>query len=411
MGHVLNEALRGDLRRYIVALYEKMLPVRAVPPDLGGPGELRRALLLEEELRRLGVEPRRYDSRDERAEGGVRPNLVAVLPGEKRELTLWIVAHMDTVPEGDPGLWRYPPYKATVVGDKVYGRGSEDNGQGIAIALGLLWLASRGVLKPRVNLGVALVSDEEVGSRHGLLHLLREGVFGEPERNWFLVPDAGAPDGSRMIVAEKHIVWFKVRVEGRQGHASMPHTALNAHRLGMIFNLELDRYLHSLFSGYDELFEPPVSTFEPTRKTENVGNINTIPGVDEVYWDSRLLPRYRPGEVLEAARSLAYHFSSSTGAGVTIDSVMVDDAGEATSPEHPLVENLARAVRETRGVEPRAVGIGGGTVARYLRRHGYPAVVWMTCDETAHQPNEYAKISNVVADIETLAHLLENMDA
>ena len=402
---ILGEDYAG-LLDYIRGLYEKLVPVRAVPPDLGGEGELERARLLEEELRGLGLEPRRVDSPDPRARGGVRPNLLAVLPGRREKPRLWIVAHIDTVPEGDPGLWTRPPYRATFEGDYVYGRGVEDDLQGVVEALGLVWLLRRRGEEPGVPVGVALVADEEAGSRHGLLYLLERGVWGPPEEEWFIVPDAGSPDGSTVLVAEKHIVWLRVTVHGRQGHASTPHRALNAHRLGMRLNLLLDEALHARFTARDPLYDPPASTFEPTRKEENVGNINTIPGTDTVYWDNRILPTYTPREVVDAFRSVADWFAASTGAEVEIGEVAVDEAGEPTPPSHPLVKALMESIAETRGVEPRARGIGGGTVARYLRRRGYPAAVWMTCEETAHQPDERTRLSYVAADIATLYHLV-----
>ena len=42
---------------------------------------------------------------------------------------------------------------------------------------------------------------------------------------------------------------------------------------------------------------------------------------------------------------------------------------------------------------------------RLLRKIGVPAVVWCTIDETAHQPNEYAKIENLVNDAKIYAFL------
>lgn len=408
MPRVLGERDVDKLKSYIVDLYKRFIPVKALPPDLGGRGELERARVLQEELEKLGLRVERFDASDPRAEGGVRPNLLAVLPGRDESRTLWVVAHMDTVPEGDPSLWRSNPYSVVVEGDKVYGRGVEDDGQGIVLALAAAkHLVEKG-LEPRVNLGIALVSDEEAGSRYGLIYLLEKGAFGPPETDWFLVPDAGSPDGSKVIVAEKHIAWIRVTVRGRQAHASMPHTGLNAHRLGMMFSLELDRLLHERFTRYDERFEPPVSTFEPTRKEENVGNINTIPGVDTVYWDMRILPSYSLEEVLDTVRAVAYSFSAKTGAGVEVEPVVLDEAGEPTRTDSVFVKGFLEAIREARGVEPKPVGIGGGTVARYLRRHGYQAIVWMTCDETAHQPNEYTRLSYVLADVDTLLHYLLN---
>ncbi|AEM38905.1 acetylornithine deacetylase or succinyl-diaminopimelate desuccinylase [Pyrolobus fumarii 1A] len=392
-----------SLRGYAVELYKKLVPLKAIPPDFGGKGELRRAEALQEELERLGLHVERYDARDDRAEGGVRPNLVVKLGSGRPRL--WIISHLDTVPEGDASLWKYPPYQATVVGDRVYGRGVEDNLQAVVSSLLLLRALSEEQTEPPITLMVAFVSDEEAGSRYGVRYLLEKtGVFRSGD--WVLVPDYCSSDGSRIEVAEKHILWFKVVIEGRQVHASMPHEGLNAHRLGMMFNLELDKTLHEKFSGFDEVFEPPVSTFEPTKKEANVANINTVPGRDVVYWDCRVLPRYDLDDVIETVKSMAYWFALRSNAKIDVEVVMKDAAGEPTSPSHPLVRYLSESIREDRGIEPRPVGIGGGTVARYFRKRGMPAVVWQTCDATAHQPNEYAKIDNAVADARVFARLI-----
>ena len=39
------------------------------------------------------------------------------------------------------------------------------------------------------------------------------------------------------------------------------------------------------FKQRDRNFEPPISTFEPTKKEANVFNVNTIPGEDVFYLD------------------------------------------------------------------------------------------------------------------------------
>jgi len=113
-----------------------------------------------------------------------------------------------------------------------------------------------------------------------------------------IVPDSGTPDGAKIEVAEKSILWLKITTKGRQGHGSTPERALNAHRVGLRLALELDDYLHSKYSAIDRLFEPPTSTFEPTKHELNVDNVNTIPGVDVQYFDCRILPCYPISDVL-----------------------------------------------------------------------------------------------------------------
>lgn len=407
LARIINSSDIQYIKDYIVTLYKKFIPIKAISPDLGGEGEAERADVLEEELRSLGLATRRVDAPDKRAKKGIRPNILAIVSGEQQDKTLWIVAHIDTVPEGDPTLWKYPPYSVTVIDDYVYGRGVEDDGQAIVTAFAVAkYLIEKGT-RPRINLGIALVSDEETGSRYGLRYLIDKGVFNDyGGSHYFLVPDAGSPDGSKVIVAEKHILHMRVVTRGKQAHASMPHTGLNAHRLGMLFNLELDKAFREKFTEYDEVYEPPVSTCEPTRKEENIGNINTIPGTDVVYWDCRILPKRDVRDVIELAKSLAFKFSAATGARVDIEVLGYDDAGEPTRLDDPFVTSFLSAIKETRGVEPRPIGIGGGTVARYLRKHGYPAIVWMTCDETAHQPNEYTRLSYIVSDVDTILYYL-----
>lgn len=49
------------------------------------------------------------------------------------------------------------------------------------------------------------------------------------------------------------------------------------------------------------------------------------------------------------------------------------------------------------------MGVGGGTVAAYLRNKGYSAVVFSKLDDMAHQPNEYSSIKNTLGDAKVFA--------
>jgi succinyl-diaminopimelate desuccinylase len=77
-----------------------------------------------------------------------------------------------------------------------------------------------------------------------------------------------------------------------------------------------------------------------------------------------------------------------------------------TDPESEIVRRIKRAVKLLRGKEAKPMGIGGGTCAAYLRRAGLQAVVWMTTEETAHQPDEYCVIDNMVEDAKVMASLV-----
>ncbi|MCK5488242.1 MAG: M20/M25/M40 family metallo-hydrolase, partial [Desulfobacterales bacterium] len=76
-----------------------------------------------------------------------------------------------------------------------------------------------------------------------------------------------------------------------------------------------------------------------------------------------------------------------------------------TSPDAPVVKALIKAIRKVTGKDAKPMGIGGGTVAAFFRKAGLPAAVWSTISDTAHQPNEYCLISNILTDAKILACL------
>ncbi len=59
--------------------------------------------------------------------------------------------------------------------------------------------------------------------------------------------------------------------------------------------------------------------------------------------------------------------------------------------------------------ETKLIGIGGGTVAAYLRNEGIDAAVWGRIDETAHMPNEYCKMKNLIGDAVIMACIMADL--
>jgi len=307
------------------------------------------------------------------------------------------VTHIDTVPPGDLSLWETDPFVPVVKDGKVYGRGAEDNGGSMIASIYAGKVLIDLGITPEYNFGLALVADEEAGSGYGIQYLIEKGLF-SPE-DMFLVPDAGNEKGDFIEIAEKSILWFKVTVNGKQGHASRPRTTENALRKGAYLIAEIDEALHRKYSDIDELFDEPLSTFEPTRAEKTVDNVNTVPGRFVFYFDCRVLPRYDLNEVLSTIESIL------DGRGAELEVVVKQPAPKPTPPDSELVVKLSDVLRSLRGLEAKVGGIGGGTCAAFFRKKGWPAVVWSTIDGTAHQPNEYRRISHMVEDAKVFALL------
>jgi len=390
-------------RGWAVELQRGLTAIPAVCPESGGEGEYDKAAWLEGVLAGLSFdEVTRFDATDPRAKGGVRPNVVARYRGATSARTLWIMSHLDVVPPGERSLWATDPYALHVEDGRLVGRGVEDNQQAIVSSLLVARAFMESKRRPPIDLALLFCADEETGSTYGAEFLAREhrGLFGP--HDMFLVPDAGNAEGSLVEVAEKSLWWVRVRTVGKQCHASTPAQGVNAFRAASDLVTRLSS-LNQVFPEIDRVFDPPLSTFEPTKKEPNVPNINTIPGDDAFYLDCRVLPGTSLARVEAEVRRLAAEVESAHGVTVTLEDVQRADAAPPTNPESDVVRLLIEAIREVHGIAPRPQGIGGGTVAAVFRRMGLPAVVYSKIHETAHQPNEFCVLDDLVADAKVFA--------
>jgi len=389
----------------MIDLQTKITAIPALGPENGGEGEIKRAEFLKKILAALKPdELLEIKAPDDRVPAGYRPNLIALFNGKRPTKTIWIMSHMDIVPPGELSRWNTDPYQVSVRDGKLYGRGVEDNQQGLVGSIfAIKALRDLGII-PEFNVGLAIVADEETGSRKGLGYVLEERADLFRQDDLIIVPDAGNETGTMIEVAEKSILWLKFRIMGKQCHASTPEAGINAHRAGAHLIVRLDS-LYQTFNLKNPVFDPPFSTFEPTKKESNVPNINTIPGEDIFYLDCRVLPEYSLDQIDAEISRMIREIEQAYQVRIEMTSPQKEAAAPSTPTDAPVVKALEAAIRTVYQRNAATVGIGGGTVAALFRRAGLNAAVWSTLDELAHQPNEYCVISNLINDTKVFAHI------
>lgn len=389
----------------VVELQSAMTAIPAIGPDNGGDGESAKALYLLKFLKSHGfTDIQEVNAPDSRVSAGIRPNLVTRHPG-KSPRTLWVIGHMDVVPEGDITLWESDPFKLKQDGDTLIGRGVEDNQQAMVSAILALLAVKECGAEPDLSLGVLLVSDEETHSAYGLQYVMENTPGLITPDDLVIIPDYGDEFGKCIEVAEKSCVWLKVTVTGKQCHASMPEKGVNTLLASSACVLELDE-LHRLFPVRDELYSPPQSTFVPSKKEANVGNINTVPGLDVFYVDCRVLPGIDLNEVVTKAQELVSRAAKPYGAGARVEAVFSEPAPPPTPADAPVVKRLQRSLQRVRNMDAKAVGVGAQTVAAGLRHSGIPTAAWSTIYSNPHAPNEKSSIINTIADARIFADML-----
>ncbi|WP_245584626.1 M20 family metallo-hydrolase [Spirochaeta cellobiosiphila] len=394
-----------NVKEKIIELMKLLVSTPAYDPQAGGTGEFEKAEKLKQYLIGHGLlNIEEWPCTDKHVPSGIRPNFAVTLPGSPLEgPTLWILSHLDVVPPGDLSKWNQDPFSLYIEGDTLIGRGVEDNHHGlVASVMAALEIVTKGQkLKYRTKL--LFVSDEEVSNEFGILHVLKQkGVFNSSDMA--LVPDGGNPEGNEICIAEKGILWLKISVKGKQCHGSMPDEGINA-------LAEISQIIHNLKSGLElnfpntnDLFNPSRSTFEPTKLEFPDVSINTIPGEMAVYFDCRILPEYTIEQVMSWIHSHLDHEGKTLKSRVEV-SIFDSVAASSTASNALIVRELGSALSQM-DIEPKLIGVGGGTVASYLRREGIDAAVWSTIADSAHQPNEYTSLKSIVKDSEIIVKLL-----
>jgi succinyl-diaminopimelate desuccinylase len=392
-------------REAMIELQTALCAVPAVGPENGGDGELLKANLLQDRLLQMGFKNFRHcDAQDQRVSSGIRPNFITTIAGKNKNRFIWIITHMDIVPPGEIKLWSRDPYSAYVKDGHIFGRGVEDNQQDMVASI----FAAKAILDegliPANSINLAFVADEETSSNKGLHYMIdsMDQLFNQDDL--IVVPDSGNPEGSLIEITEKSMLWLRFKTTGKQCHGSNPQLGNNAFVAASHLATKLVK-LKKMFPKSDPLFDPPQSTFEPTKKEANVGNINTIPGEDIFYMDCRVLPDYDLQDVMTAIQKIVHGIEKKFKVHIEISPAQYVQSAKPTSPDAPIVKALQEAIKTVYNIESFAGGVGAGTVASYIRKSNYPVAVWSKTNQTAHQPDENCPIDNMLGNAKVFAHL------
>jgi acetylornithine deacetylase/succinyl-diaminopimelate desuccinylase-like protein len=270
-------------------------------------------------LEKNGIAVERLDSVP-----GRKANLLARLLGSGRKRPVLLLNHIDTVP-ADRSRWQTDPFGAEIRLNRLWGRGAVDmKSTGIVHLATMLQLRRQGVKLDR-DVIFAATADEETGGE-GVKFLLAK----HPQKvDAEYVFDEGGFSANRLFteegevhgvsVAQKHVLWLRLTVEGTAGHGSQP-TDDNAVRvlaraLARITEAEpprrgepiLDQMETRLGKLADNRFANAIrrNTVSLTTLRAGVGEPpkeNVIPSLATATLDCRLLPAQSHVEFIEWVR-------------------------------------------------------------------------------------------------------------
>jgi succinyl-diaminopimelate desuccinylase len=349
------------------------------------------AAIIVDEAEKNSLKAEIVDGEKGAKDGLSRPNVIVTLDSHS-DTTLLLESHFDVVPPGTG--WKYPPFKLTVKDGKAYGRGAADNKSGIAAVMGALRKLSDEDLD--INLKLVAGVDEEIGGRYGVDYVMNDwGLVGDAA----LVVDAG-PES--LFLGASGIIWGKIVVRGKQGHAGYPFKAKNAIEEAMKLITEFENYRKLVEKKESTLRAPPEAPRKLVWGRYSVTMIragekeNVIPGICEVRFDRRLIPE-EPIE--QAERELREFFQKAldkTNCEASLE-VVNRQQGYNTPEDLVFVQTVSEIIRKTTGQTLEFAAELGGNDGSFFAKNGMPVICYgpIRSDTRYHGVDEFVYLQDV----------------
>ena len=211
-----------------------------------------------------------------------RVNLFATLKSKKSngKKPIILSGHTDVVPVSNS--WSTDPFKATIKGNKLYGRGACDMKGFIACALAYAPIYSKTNLDRDIHFSFTF--DEETACQGAPIlieELKKKGI-----KDGICI--IGEPTNMKIIDAHKGCYEYTTYFEGLAGHSSAPHKGVSAVEYAA-------RYVNKLIELRQKLIDraPKDSIFDPPYSTLQIGGVfggiahNVIADKCHVNWETR----------------------------------------------------------------------------------------------------------------------------
>jgi acetylornithine deacetylase/succinyl-diaminopimelate desuccinylase-like protein len=310
-----------------------------------------------------------------------RANLVSRITGGGGGTPLLLYGHVDVVTTAGQ-RWSRPPFGGDLVDGYVWGRGALDMKGGVSMLVSAFLRAHEHGLRPRGDVVLVVLADEEAGGDFGAKYLATEhprhfdGVrYALGEFGGFSIELAGRRFYA-IQVAEKQICWVKATVRGRGGHGALITRGGTMARLGRLLGdldrkrlpvhvtqvareliervaAELPRGQRAVLSSLlkprltetalrllgrrAQMFEPMLRNTVSATIVRAGEKINVVPSEVEVELDGRILPGFGPGDLIGEMAAIV-------GDDVELELIR-HDLGPP-DPDLGLFDTLAETLRE-----------------------------------------------------------------
>ncbi|WP_119839454.1 acetylornithine deacetylase/succinyl-diaminopimelate desuccinylase family protein [Pseudooceanicola algae] len=410
----LLRAELADRRDDLIALTQALIRI----PTLNPPGVHYREIceFLDKRLSASGFETQLIRAIGAHGDTDRYPrwNIVARRDGPRSGDCVHFNSHTDVVEVGRG--WTRDPFGGEVADGKIYGRGACDMKGGLAASI----VAAEAFLAVVPDWAGAIeisgTVDEESGGYAGVAYLAEKSFFDKVQH--VIIPEPLNPD--RICLGHRGVWWAEIETFGEIAHGSMPFLGDCAVRhMGAVLHEMEENLFPALHAKTTEM---PVVPEGARHSTLNINSLHgglPEPGEDETGFPSACVPdsarmvidrRYLieedPEEVKAEIRAMLERVKSQRENFTYELREMWGVTPTMTRKEAPVVQSIARAIRQTYGRDPEYVVSPGTYDQKHIARIGKlhnciaygPGIL-----DLAHKPDEYIGIDDMLQSAEVMA--------
>ncbi|MBW1606216.1 M20/M25/M40 family metallo-hydrolase [Lactobacillus sp. Sy-1] len=348
-----------------------------------------------------------------------RANLVAEI-GNGNGPKLAFAGHEDTVHQGNDDDWNTPPFEASIVSDRIYGRGVTDMKSGLAAqAIALIELVESGAKINGTLRFMATISEEltqggaHLLSEKGYVDDLDSVVIGEPTgvpvadvESYF---HSGGNDTDSTTIdtlvktqltnqhfivnAHKGALIYKVESFGKAAHSSTPHLGISA--IDKLFEYRVAE--HELFDSFTETDAELGGTIYTPDIFIGGKQVNSIP--DYAYQEVmvRTIPQLSNDKLIEHLNALIDKFNQLDGFNLKL-TVEFSGYPVKSDPESTIIK-VAQQQAQVDLDEPLPLPLMqismGTDGSQYKKRNpNLDLIVLGPGNNTAHRANEWVDLDS-----------------
>jgi acetylornithine deacetylase len=332
-----------------------------------------------------------------------RPNIVATWKGAGGGRSLLLNGHTDVIPVGGGEGWSDNPWSATIKNGRMYGRGTADMKSGVASHIMAVECLKAAGLKPKGDVYINVVIDEEV-SGHGTLDTVIRGYKA----------DAGiSGETSDLAVQPACIgrIWFEIEIHGKPAGIQKRYEGISGIELGnkivkAVADLEAKRVAtitHPLYPNALDTLPCIIGSFSagnyPSAFPANCllkGSIGTVPGEDHEGVKHSLVDQIARAAAEDPWMKLH---------PPKVRFVGYDAQASEIPRDHAIVETVCKNYKEITGRDPQISGRQGAADTRFLNLYANTPTVIFGPGSTAvmHADDEYVSIDDYMTSIKVMA--------